>query len=171
VKSDETDTIEKAGSDSESNGLPFWWEAVWELDMMKTGEPGSEIIFGDSARVFKTNIEQIYGGYPSLDGCPLAEGELADIADGTMFVGLQQYMKDYGSPYKLCFGPKSFLVISDPVQARHMLRDANVNYDKVQYEEVCTLLFLLFERKSQASPIIACRVCLQRSWNQLWVKA
>ena len=71
------------------------------------------------------------GQYPSLDGCPLAEGEIADIADGTMFVGLQQYMKDYGSPYKLCFGPKSFLVISDPVQARHMLRDANSNYDKV----------------------------------------
>lgn len=58
-----------------------------------------------------------------------------------MFVGLQQYMEDYGSPYKLCFGPKSFLVISDPVQARHMLRDANANYDKVQFREVLLLFF------------------------------
>lgn len=40
------------------------------------------------------------------------------------------------SPYKLCFGPKSFLVISDPVQARHILRDANVNYDKGVLAEI-----------------------------------
>jgi cytochrome P450 len=111
-------------------GLPWWWENVWDLDMMKKGEPGNKIIFGDSANVLRTNIEQIYGGYPSLDGCPLAEGELTDIADGTMFIGLQNYQQQYSSPYKLCFGPKSFLVISDPVQAKHILRDANVNYDK-----------------------------------------
>eukprot|EP00536_Pseudo-nitzschia_multiseries_P010428 jgi/Psemu1/242952/estExt_Genewise1.C_3180055 len=97
---------------------------------MKKGEEGEKVIFGDSANVLRTNIEQIYGGYPSLDGCPLAEGELGDIADGTMFVGLQNYYNSYGSPYKLCFGPKSFLVISDPVQAKHLLRDANKNYDK-----------------------------------------
>jgi hypothetical protein len=115
-----------------TDGLPWWWELVWKLDITKKGEPGEEIIFGDSANVLRTNIEQIYGGYPSLDGCPLAEGELTDIADGTMFVGLQTYQNRYQSPYKLCFGPKSFLVISDPVQARHLLRDANVNYDKVK---------------------------------------
>ena len=59
----------------DADGLPFWWEAVWKLDMMQTGQAGDEIIFGDSANVLRTNIEQIYGGYPSLDGCPLAEGE------------------------------------------------------------------------------------------------
>jgi hypothetical protein len=117
--------------DPDAEGLPWWWELVWKLDMMKTGEQGEEIIFGDTANVLRTNIEQIYGGYPSLDGCPLAEGEITDIGDGTMFIGLQNYFENYGSPYKLCFGPKSFLVISDPVQARHLLRDANKNYDKV----------------------------------------
>lgn len=114
----------------DSDGLPWWWEMVWKLDIMKTGEQGEDIIFGDSANVLRTNIEQIYGGYPSLDGCPLAEGALDDIGDGTMFIGLQNYFEQNGSPYKLCFGPKSFLVISDPMQARHILRDANVNYDK-----------------------------------------
>lgn len=123
-------------SNEDADGLPWWWELVWKLDVMKKGEPGEEIIFGDTANVLRTNIEQIYGGYPSLDGCPLAEGELNDIADGTMFIGLQQYMGRYGSPYKLCFGPKSFLVISDPVQARHMLRDANVKYDKGVLAEI-----------------------------------
>lgn len=81
-----------------SDGLPWWWEYIWKLDVMKRGEEGKEIIFGDSAHVLRTNIEQIYGGYPSLDGCPLAEGVLTDIADGTMFVGLQRYYNTYGSP-------------------------------------------------------------------------
>lgn len=116
----------------DAEGLPWWWELVWKLDMMKLGQPGETVTFGDSANVLRTNIEQIYGGFPSLDGCPLAEGALTDIADGTMFIGLQRYQNNYGSPYKLCFGPKSFLVISDPVQAKHVLRDANTNYDKVE---------------------------------------
>jgi len=111
-------------------GLPWWWDAVWKLEVMKRGEQGTDIIFGDSAYVLRANIEQIYGGFDSLDGCALAEGEITDIAEGTMFIGLQRYFRNYGSPYKLCFGPKSFLVISDPIQAKHILRDANSLYDK-----------------------------------------
>jgi len=128
--------LEASVDNSDVEGLPWWWEMVWELDIMKTGEPGEDIIFGDSANVLRTNIEQIYGGYPSLDGCPLAEGELGDIGDGTMFIGLQNYYRSYGSPYKLCFGPKSFLVISDAVQARHILRDGNTKYDKGVLAEI-----------------------------------
>jgi hypothetical protein len=141
LKEDETKTetavdgeIVQEVADTDVEGLPWWWDMVWKLDMMQLGEPGKEMTFGDTANVLRTNIEQIYGGFPSLDGCPLAEGELSDIADGTMFIGLQNYYKKYGSPYKLCFGPKSFLVVSDPVQARHLLRDANKNYDKVRMQ-------------------------------------
>jgi cytochrome P450 family 97 subfamily B polypeptide 3 len=119
-----------------AEGLPWWWEYVWKLDIMKKGEPGTDCTFGDSANVLRTNIEQIYGGYPSLDGCPLAEGDIADIADGTQFIGLQKYYRDNGSPYKLCFGPKSFLVISDPVQAKHILREEAVRYDKGLLAEI-----------------------------------
>lgn len=119
-----------------AEGLPWWWEYIWKLDIMKTGEPGKDCTFGDSANVLRTNIEQIYGGYPSLDGCPLAEGDIADIADGTQFIGLQKYYKDNGSPYKLCFGPKSFLVISDPIQAKHILREQSVRYDKGLLAEI-----------------------------------
>lgn len=63
-----------------------------------------------------------------------------------MFIGLQRYQQNYNSPYKLCFGPKSFLVVSDPVQARHILKDANTNYDKGVLAEilepimVCTIV-------------------------------
>eukprot|EP00562_Extubocellulus_spinifer_P035192 CAMPEP_0178691922 /NCGR_PEP_ID=MMETSP0699-20121125/6918_1 /TAXON_ID=265572 /ORGANISM="Extubocellulus spinifer, Strain CCMP396" /LENGTH=640 /DNA_ID=CAMNT_0020337261 /DNA_START=22 /DNA_END=1944 /DNA_ORIENTATION=- len=130
TKKDEIPEVNGATPDPDAEGLPWWWELVWDLDIMKRGEAGSDVIFGDSAHVLRTNIEQIYGGYPSLDRCPLAEGDITDIADGTMFIGLQRYQQNYGSPYKLCFGPKSFLVISDPVQARHILRDANTSYDK-----------------------------------------
>lgn len=122
--------------DPDAEGLPWWWDLVWKLDVMKPGEPGTDCTFGDSANVLKSNIEQIYGGYPSLDGCPLGEGDIADIADGTQFIGLQKYYNEYGSPYKLCFGPKSFLVISDPVQAKHVLRDANTKYDKGLLAEI-----------------------------------
>jgi hypothetical protein len=121
----------QAEADPDSEGLPWWWDLIWKLDIMKKGEPDTDTIFGDSANVLRTNIEQIYGGYPSLDGCPLAEGELDDIAGGTMFIGLQSFYKKYGSPYKLCFGPKSFLVISDPVQAKYIFRDASKTFDKV----------------------------------------
>ena len=122
--------------DKDVEGLPWWWDLVWKLDVMKTGVPGTECNFGDSANVLRTNIEQIYGGFESLDGCPLAEGELADIADGTQFIGLQRYQNVNGSPYKLCFGPKSFLVISDPVQAKHILKTANSKYDKGLLAEI-----------------------------------
>jgi len=81
--------------DPDAEGLPWWWDMVWKLDIMKKGEPGQDIIFGDSANVLRTNIEQIYGGYPSLDGCPIAEGDISDIADGTMFIGLQRYYENY----------------------------------------------------------------------------
>ncbi len=108
--------------DPDAEGLPWWWDMVWKLDIMKKGEPGEDIIFGDSANVLRTNIEQIYGGYPSLDGCPIAEGDISDIADGTMFIGLQRYFETYQSPYKLCFGP--------------ILRDANTKYDKGVLAEI-----------------------------------
>ena len=117
-------------ADEDVEGLPWWWDLVWKLDIMQKGEPGTDITFGDNANVIRSNIEQIYGGFPSLDRCPLAEGDITDIGDGTMFIGLQRYQQKYGSPYKLCFGPKSFLVVSDPIQAKHILRDNSSQYDK-----------------------------------------
>lgn len=141
-KSDET--IVESTTDEDVEGLPWWWDLVWKLDVMKLGEPGTECTFGDSANVLRTNIEQIYGGFPSLDGCPLAEGDIADIADGTQFIGLNRYQQKYGSPYKLCFGPKSFLTVSDPIQAKHILRDANSKYDKglLAGEKVIHIFFI-----------------------------
>lgn len=50
-----------ATPDPDAEGLPWWWEFVWDLDIMQKGEQGQPIKFGDSANVLRTNIEQIYG--------------------------------------------------------------------------------------------------------------
>jgi hypothetical protein len=66
-----------------------------------------------------------------VDGAPLAEGEVSSMTDGTAFLGLFQYYQKYGPVYKLCFGPKSFVVISDPTIAKFVLRTNAAAYDKV----------------------------------------
>ena len=37
----------------------------------------------------------------------------------------------HGAVYKLAFGPKAFVVVSDPIVARHILRENAFSYDKV----------------------------------------
>eukprot|EP00752_Nemacystus_decipiens_P011021 g9793.t2 len=122
----------------EGNPIGKWvWANVWKLPLFKKGAPGqSPCTFGDSANIFRTNIEQIYGDEPSLDGCPVAEGELESMVTGNMFTGLRLYYEQFGPAYKLCFGPKSFLVISDPVMIRHILRDNAKAYDKGVLAEI-----------------------------------
>ena len=52
-------------------------------------------------------------------------GDLQTLAGGPLFLLLAKYYKDHGPIFNLSFGPKSFLVISDPVMARHILRDSS----------------------------------------------
>lgn len=69
VIKEDVETDRESETDVNTDGLPWWWDAVWKLDIMKTGEPGEEIIFGDSANVLRTNIEQIYGDVSFRKGC------------------------------------------------------------------------------------------------------
>uniref|UniRef100_A0A7S3JRS1 Cytochrome P450 n=1 Tax=Aureoumbra lagunensis TaxID=44058 RepID=A0A7S3JRS1_9STRA len=123
-------------ADVKGEGLPWWWDLVWSLPFTKAGEPGSALKLGDSMRIFKANIEQIYGDAPSPDGAPLAEGDISGLADGTLYLGLHEYARRFGPVYKLCFGPKSFIVISDHSCARHVLRDNSKGYDKGVLAEI-----------------------------------
>lgn len=52
-------------------------------------------------------------------------GDLQTLAGGPLFLLLAKYYTDYGPIFNLSFGPKSFLVISDPVMAKHILRDSS----------------------------------------------
>lgn len=40
-------------------------------------------------------------------------------------------LTQHGPVYKLAFGPKAFVVVSDPIVARHILRENAFGYDKV----------------------------------------
>jgi len=124
--------------DGEVEGLPWWWEAFWQLPFTERGKAGEPLNLGDTMHVFRTNIEQIFGGYESYDGAPLATGDLASagLTDGTMYLGLQKYKDNFGDVYKLCFGPKSFMVASDPQVIKHILKENVFNYDKGVLGEV-----------------------------------
>lgn len=115
----------------------FIWNNVWNLPFMQKGTPGtSPTTFGDAANVLKNNILQIYGGEPSIDGAPVAEGTVDGLLEGSLFLGLQDYYQQYGGIYKLLFGPKSFIVISDPILVKHILRDNAKAYDKGVLAEI-----------------------------------
>ena len=43
---------------------------------------------------------------------------------------------DNGGVFKLVFGPKAFIVVSDPVVVRHLLRENAMNYDKGVLAEI-----------------------------------
>jgi len=51
-------------------------------------------------------------------------GDLQTLAGGPLFLLLAKYYHEYGAIFNLSFGPKSFLVVSDPVMARHILRES-----------------------------------------------
>lgn len=117
-------------------GLPFWWEAFWSLPFTRRGAPGEALTLGDTMHVFRTNIEQIFGGYPSYDGAPMADGDISGLTDGTMYLYLKNSYDKCGDVYKLCFGPKSFMVVSNPVMLKHILQDNTKAYDKGVLAEI-----------------------------------
>ena len=102
----------------------------------------------DSSKILLNNALQIFGLAESLDGAPLvqglegfngnvaqllncvANGDLAQIAGGPLFLLLDDYYKKYGPVFKLAFGPKSFIVVSDPTMVKHILKENPHNYDK-----------------------------------------
>ncbi|CAM9533011.1 unnamed protein product [Phaeothamnion confervicola] len=100
----------------------------------------------DTAYILLMNVAQKLG-WPSVDGAPVAKiggykgsffnflakvasGRLEDLAGGPLFLMLEKYFRENGPVYKLAFGPRSFIIVSDPVMAKHVLK-ANVGaYDK-----------------------------------------
>ena len=60
----------------------------------------------------------------------IIDGNLVELAGGPLFLMLQGYAKIHGAIFKLNFGPKSFMIISDPVMAKHILKENPYNYDK-----------------------------------------
>ncbi|XP_062218316.1 cytochrome P450 97B2, chloroplastic-like isoform X2 [Phragmites australis] len=72
----------------------------------------------------------------SLGDMPVAEGAVTDLFGKPLFFSLYDWFLEHGSVYKLAFGPKSFVVISDPIVARHILRENAFCYDKGVLAEI-----------------------------------
>ena len=63
-------------------------------------------------------------------------GDLQTLAGGPLFLLLEKYYQVHGPIFNLSFGPKSFLIISDPVMARHILRSNPESYCKGVLSEI-----------------------------------
>ena len=71
----------------DEEGLPWWWDGFWRCRSPRAASRARSLL-GDTMRIFKSNIEQIYGDAPSADGAPLAEGDISGLADGALYLGL-----------------------------------------------------------------------------------
>ncbi|KAK9800181.1 hypothetical protein WJX73_004196 [Symbiochloris irregularis] len=90
---------------------------------------------------FSRLLTEVSQGYlqPDVGGetIPVAQGELSDLVGGEpLFKALYQWFLDSGGVYKLAFGPKAFIVISDPIVVRHLLKENAFNYDKGVLAEI-----------------------------------
>ncbi|CAK7340096.1 unnamed protein product [Dovyalis caffra] len=65
--------------------------------------------------------------YPKI---PEAKGKLGAIRSEPFFIPLYELYLTYGGIFRLNFGPKSFLIVSDPSLAKHILRDNSKAYSK-----------------------------------------
>jgi hypothetical protein len=115
--------------------MTLWQPAI--KDPKKLREPPG---FLDTSKILVNNALQMMGLTKSLDGAPLVQGvntfkgsplkllsrvldgNLQELAGGPLFLLLHDYYKLYGPVYKLAFGPKSFIVVSDPVMVKHILK-------------------------------------------------
>ncbi|XP_062144826.1 protein LUTEIN DEFICIENT 5, chloroplastic isoform X2 [Alnus glutinosa] len=61
---------------------------------------------------------------------PEAKGLISAIRSEAFFIPLYELYLRYGGIFRLNFGPKSFLIVSDPSISKHILRDNSKAYSK-----------------------------------------
>jgi len=67
---------------------------------------------------------------------PEATGDIREIVGQPVFVPLYNLFKAYGGVFRLSFGPKSFVVVSDPAVAKQVLMENATNYSKGILSEI-----------------------------------
>ncbi|KVI07862.1 cytochrome P450 [Cynara cardunculus var. scolymus] len=79
-------------------------------------------------------------GYPKV---PEAKGAISAIRSEAFFIPLYELFLTYGGIFRLTFGPKSFLIVSDPIIAKRILKDNSKAYSKdVEMESLFSRLTL-----------------------------
>ncbi|KAL4447666.1 hypothetical protein ABPG75_004885 [Micractinium tetrahymenae] len=67
---------------------------------------------------------------------PTATGDIREIVGQPVFVPLFKLYQIYGKIFKLSFGPKQFVIVSDPEIAKHILLHNAANYSKGILSEI-----------------------------------
>jgi hypothetical protein len=116
--------------------MTLWEPIIKDINKKKSEPPG----FFDTSKILINNAFQMMGLAKSIDGAPLVQGvntfkgsplqllsrvldgNLQELSGGPLFLLLHDYYVKYGPVYKLAFGPKSFIVVSDPVMVKHILK-------------------------------------------------
>ncbi|XP_019237184.1 PREDICTED: cytochrome P450 97B2, chloroplastic [Nicotiana attenuata] len=119
-------------SSSKSTLLSTPKRASIRCQSTSTDEPKTKMNLFDNASNLLTNL--LSGG--SIGSMPIAEGAVSDLFDRPLFFSLYDWFIKYGSVYKLAFGPKAFVVVSDPIVARYILRENAFSYDKGVLAEI-----------------------------------
>ncbi|KAL5702567.1 hypothetical protein ACHQM5_027769 [Ranunculus cassubicifolius] len=74
--------------------------------------------------------EEILGASQEYLKIPQAKGALSALRGQPFFIPLYSLYLTYGGVFRLTFGPKSFLIVSDPSVAKHILKDNSKAYSK-----------------------------------------
>ncbi|KAK7295160.1 hypothetical protein RJT34_18065 [Clitoria ternatea] len=75
-------------------------------------------------------LEFLFGWVEVNPRIPEAKGSIKAIRSEAFFIPLYELYLTYGGIFRLNFGPKSFLIVSDPSIAKHILRDNSKAYSK-----------------------------------------
>ncbi|XP_074311340.1 protein LUTEIN DEFICIENT 5, chloroplastic [Silene latifolia] len=89
-------------------------------NLSKLGLPPSILDF-----IFKPFEE-----FEKFSRIPEAKGDIAAIQSEAFFLPLYELYLTYGGIFRLNFGPKSFLIVSDPKIVKHILKDNSKSYSK-----------------------------------------
>ena len=96
-------------------------------------------------------------------------GDLQTLIGGPLMLLLRRYYEENGPMYKLAFGPRSFLIVSDPAMARHILVSNAKNYDKGMLAEI--LAPIMGQGLIPADPIVwkARKPALKPGFHKRWL--
>ncbi|KAF0935417.1 hypothetical protein E2562_032673 [Oryza meyeriana var. granulata] len=99
------------------------WVAPLAASLAKLGPPGE---------LASALLTKLAGGGAASRGpeIPQAVGSLRAVSGQAFFIPLYDLFLIYGGIFRLNFGPKSFLIVSDPAIAKHILRDNSKAYSK-----------------------------------------
>ncbi|MQL97877.1 hypothetical protein Taro_030569 [Colocasia esculenta] len=82
------------------------------------------------------SLAKLGAGAQRAPEIPHARGSVAAVGSQAFFIPLYELFLIYGGIFRLNFGPKSFLIVSDPAIAKHILRENSKAYSKGILSEI-----------------------------------